>query len=256
MDDLERTNYELTASNEELLSMNEELRSANEELQTSQEQTQVSNRALADANTDLENLMRSTHIATVFLDSERIIRGFTPAATDLYGIIPSDIGRPLDQLKPIYEPAHPLPSDEELHQATGPIESSVGAGGNRWFIRRVLPYYRQDKTVDGLVITFSEVTRLRESEAHLRRIIDNMLGFVGVLTPAGDLVEVNEAALYAGGLNRSDAIGKKFWDCYWWNHDEKTVEHLKQAFARAERARWSATTRSFASAAIGESGST
>ncbi len=79
----------------------------------------------------------------------------------------------------------------------------------------------------------AEIAELRARESHLRRIIDNMLGFVGVLTPSGELVEINRAALVAGGLQASDVLGRKFWDCPWWNHDPEVLRELESAVARA-----------------------
>ncbi len=72
-----------------------------------------------------------------------------------------------------------------------------------------------------------------DRESHLRRVIDNMLGFVGELDLDGTLLEVNETALSSGGLDREDVVGKKFWDCYWWNFDPKTIETLQDALRRA-----------------------
>ena len=93
--DLEAANEEMKSSNEELLSMNEELQSANEELETSKEEIQAVNEALARSNSDLENLLSSTEIATIFLDDELRIVRFTPAMTGVYNLLPADIGRPL-----------------------------------------------------------------------------------------------------------------------------------------------------------------
>ena len=88
----------MKSSNEELLSMNEELQSANEELETSKEEIQAANEALARSNSDLENLLTSTRIATVFLDDELRIDRFTPAMTAVYNLLPADVGRPLSDI--------------------------------------------------------------------------------------------------------------------------------------------------------------
>ncbi|MCB1282686.1 MAG: PAS domain-containing protein, partial [Salinibacterium sp.] len=97
-----------------------------------------------------------------------------------------------------------------------------------------------DGQVVGCVVTFLDSTErrswereLEEREGHLRRVIDNMLGLVGVLTPDGTLVEVNEAALRIGALAREDVIGRPFWDCYWWNYDDVSVARLRGWVERA-----------------------
>ncbi|HEX2555824.1 MAG TPA: CheR family methyltransferase [Microvirga sp.] len=167
--DLEAANEELKSSNEELLSMNEELQSANEELETSKEEVQAVNHALASANADLENLLRSTRIATIFLDREGAIRGFTPAASDIYHIASSDIGRPLSHFTHRLVDIPPLPGFAELDGATGGVDHEARSHDGRWFLRRVLPYRTAAGAVDGIVVTFTEVTKQKESETALRR---------------------------------------------------------------------------------------
>ncbi len=94
----------------------------------------------------------------------------------------------------------------------------------------------------GCVVSFLDITErkkllsdLAEREAHLRRVIDNQLGFVGVLDTQGVLQDVNQAALTVGGIDREDVIGKPFWECYWWSHDEGLVSKLKDAIASAAK---------------------
>jgi len=114
MQDMEAGNEELKSSNEELLSMNEELQSANEELETSKEEIRSGSDAVARANDDLENLLRSTEIATVFLDNELRIRSYTPAIAEIYDLIPTDIGRPLEKFVPSVVDMPPLPDPKTV----------------------------------------------------------------------------------------------------------------------------------------------
>ncbi|QEH33625.1 Alkaline phosphatase synthesis sensor protein PhoR [Aquisphaera giovannonii] len=164
--DIEAANEELKSANEELLSMNEELRAANEELETSREQLQVSNEALTRTNTDLENLLASTRIATLFLDREARIQRFTPAVADIYNVIPGDVGRSLSDITHRAASMPPLPSMDAL--AAGPVEDEVRTSGGRWFIRRVHPYRDADGNASGLVVTFVDVSDLKEAEASVR----------------------------------------------------------------------------------------
>ena len=101
--------------------MNEELQSSNEELETSKEEVQAANAALAAANADLQNLLRATRIATVFLDAGGRVRGFTPAAEEIYPIAPHDIGRPLAHLTHRLRGLPPLPGPEALRAAPGEV---------------------------------------------------------------------------------------------------------------------------------------
>ena len=172
-DDLERTiqdieaaNQELKSSNEELLSMNEELQSANEELETSREEIQSGNDALVRANTDLENLLASTQVATIFLDEQLNIQRFTPAVTDIYNLIPGDIGRPLFHITHRAITMPPLPVGDA--QLANSVEQEIETEDGKWYIRRVLPYRNSEGRPQGLVLTFVDVTDLKCAEASLR----------------------------------------------------------------------------------------
>ncbi|MGB7347222.1 MAG: PAS domain S-box protein [Pirellulaceae bacterium] len=166
MQEMETANEELKSSNEELLSMNEELQSANEELETSKEEIRSGSDAIARANTDLENLLRSTRIATIFMDDDFVIRSFTSAATEIYGLIPTDIGRPLTQIVPNVDEMPPLPRTESL-SVDSPIEHTIVAHDGRSYIRRVLPYQSPGGGNDGIVVTFNDVTDLAVSKNQL-----------------------------------------------------------------------------------------
>ena len=382
--DVETANEELKASNEELLSVNEEMQTANEELETSKEEIQSTADALSQSNTDLKNLLRSTQIATIFLDEELNIRSFTPAATEIYGLRAADIGRPLAQLMPLAEKIPPLPLMDELKKC-GPDAPRQGSEllaaerpahigdehtfkthTGKWFSRRVLPYTNQSGEANGIVVTFVDVTTaklaqdeasrrarqlrtltdntpaliayidadqryrlvngsyasqfkktrdevigqsvlevmgeenyvdveehliaallgehrvfemelsldhlasplvkevtyvpdfesdgsvsgchvlvvditerkqweqvLQDRESYLRQLIDNIMGFVGILDLDGTLQDVNQAATLGGGVAREEVIGQPFWECYWWAHDESVAKQLQDAIATA-----------------------
>lgn len=168
LQEMEAANEELKSSNEELLSMNEELQSANEELETSKDEIRAGSEAVAQANADLENLLRGTQIATVFLDDQLRIRSFTPAIGDIYELIATDVGRPLERFVPAVVEMPPLPDPASLQEGQV-IKHTVLAESGKYYIRRVLPYQSHTGEADGVVVTFSDVTELRESEAMLKR---------------------------------------------------------------------------------------
>ena len=142
IEELETLNEELNASNEEVMSMNEELQSSNEELETSREELQSLNEELSTVNSqleekvkelestnnDLDNLLTSTEIATLFLDSEFRIRRFTPAARELFNLITTDVGRPISDLAPRVNDPHLLNDARSVLQKLTPIEREVGFG--------------------------------------------------------------------------------------------------------------------------------
>ena len=166
---------ELKASNEEAMSMNEEFQSANEELETSKEELQSLNEELTTLNTelqqkiederhltdDLNNLLSSSGIATLFLDRHLNIMRFTPATRQLFNVIANDVGRPFSDITGKVHDPDLLQDAEHVLQQLTPSELEVQADGDKWFIRRILPYRTQDGKIDGVVITFSDVTDLK-----------------------------------------------------------------------------------------------
>jgi two-component system CheB/CheR fusion protein len=179
---------ELRASNEELQAINEELRSATEELETSKEELQSVNEELitvnyelkvkveetGKANDDLNNLIASTDIATVFVDRALRIKRFTPRAADIFSIIPSDIGRSLLDLthRLDYEQ---LSDDVSITFDTlRPTEREVRSSEGRWYIVRLLPYRTTEDRIEGAVMTFFDITARRQAEEQARASEERM----------------------------------------------------------------------------------
>jgi two-component system CheB/CheR fusion protein len=167
--ELEAANEELKSSNEELLSMNEELQSANEELETSKEEVQSTNEALGRAHANLSNLLTSTTIATIFLDDSLNIQSFTPAVSKIYNVMPSDVGRPLAHITHCCTQMPPLPAPAVLRKAAAPQEDDVLAQDGGWYLRRAHPYQTHEGKAEGMVVTFIDVTELKNAEAASRR---------------------------------------------------------------------------------------
>jgi two-component system CheB/CheR fusion protein len=177
--DLEVSSEEQKAVHEEALSVNEEHQSTNEELLTSKEELQSLNEELTALNAqlqetlerqrktadDLQNVLYSTDVATLFLDDALRIRFFTPATKSVFSVLTTDIGRPLADL-------HSLVSDdgftEDAHEVLRtllPREREIGAPKGTWFCRRIMPYRTHKNGVEGLVITFTDITQ-RKYAAH------------------------------------------------------------------------------------------
>jgi len=221
----EASNEELKASNEELLVMNEEMRSAAEELETSKEELQSANEELStvnhelksnieelgQTNTDLNNLMGSTDIGTVFLDRQLRIKRFTPSAQTVFNLLPADIGRPLSDI------THKLAYPELIRDAMKvlgdlvTIEREVQAQNGAWLLTRIAPYRTAEDRLAGVVATFIDISRrkraedeVRESEACLRRAME--IETVGVLffTKDGRVTDANKAFLRMSGYTAAD----------------------------------------------------
>ena len=151
------------ASKEELQSLNEELNALNSQLQETLERQ----RTTAD---DLQNVLYSTDVATIFLDTRFNIRFFTPATKALFNVIPGDVGRPLTDLKSLAPDGDLLPDARQVLETQAPIEREVAGQGGAWFMRRILPYRTRDKKTEGVVITFADVTERRSTaDALIRR---------------------------------------------------------------------------------------
>ncbi len=175
---LEISSEEQKGINEEALSVNEEFQSTNEELLTSKEELQSLNEELTALNSqlqetlerqrttsnDLQNVLFSTDVATLFLDTDLKIRFFTPATKSLFSVIPGDVGRPLADLKSLAADDTLLTEAKMVLQTEIPIEREIeAAGGGAWYTRRILPYRTQDNGVEGVVITFVDVTDRRRA---------------------------------------------------------------------------------------------
>lgn len=167
-EELQSTNEELQSANEELTTSKEEMQSLNEELQTVNNELQAKVDDLSRASNDMTNLLNSTSIATVFLDDRLLVRRFTPQATKIIKLIPGDIGRPITDLAT--DLSYPgLAADAlEVLQTLGSSEKPISTQDGRWFSVRILPYRTVDDRIDGVVITFTDITAAKALEANLR----------------------------------------------------------------------------------------
>ena len=178
----EVTIEELKASNEELQAINEELRSASEELETSKEELQSVNEELITvnhelkekvdettrANADLQNLMASTDIATIFLDASLNIKRYTPPAQALFNITPFDIGRPLEHFTHKLSYGEIAADAAEVLRTLKPIERETSDNSNHYYIAQFLPYRMSDNRIEGVVLNFFDITHRKQYENEMR----------------------------------------------------------------------------------------
>jgi two-component system CheB/CheR fusion protein len=176
--ELEVANEEQKAFNQEAMSANEEFQSTNEELMTSREELQSLNEELTALNSqlqetlerqrstsnDLQNILDSSGVATLFLDSELNIRFFTPAAKSLFRVIATDIGRPLADLARRINDNRLLADAGMVLAGEVPPNREVEADNGAWYTRRILPYRTQDARVAGVVITFADISERKTAE--------------------------------------------------------------------------------------------
>jgi len=152
---------EMTTSKEEMQSLNEELQTVNAELQSKVDE-------LSRTSNDMKNLLNSTDIATLFLDNQLNVRRFTPQATKIIKLIPADEGRPITDLAT--ELRYPELSEDarEVLRTLASIEKPISARDSRWFTVRIMPYRTLDDRIDGVVITFADITSAKLLETKLR----------------------------------------------------------------------------------------
>jgi two-component system CheB/CheR fusion protein len=191
IEQLESGNEELKAANEEILSMNEELQSTNEELTTSKEELQSMNEELTTLNSqlqdkvhelgavndDLANLLVSTDIATVFVDTDFRIKRFTTAATHLLNLLPADVGRPMNHLATNLVNVDLGRDARTVLSTLTPLEKEVAAENGSQYLVRVFPCRTEGKKVQGVVLTLVDVTTLKQTEHNLRNAQDQLREF-------------------------------------------------------------------------------
>lgn len=184
IEEMETSNEELKAANEEVMSMNEELQSTNEELETSKEELQSLNEELNTVNNqlqdkvvelevtnnDLNNLLTSTDIATVFLDGNLCIKRFTPSSSKLLSLIPTDIGRPLSDISYKVKDEHLIEEAGTVLARFIPLEREVTDDEGHWFLRRIMPYRTEDNKIEGVVLTFADISRVKHAEQQVHKL--------------------------------------------------------------------------------------
>lgn len=163
-EELQSTNEELQSANEELETAKEEMQSLNEELQTVNSELQRKVEDLSHANNDMQNLLNSTDIATLFLDSDLCIKRFTPQAKRIFKIIPSDVGRPIGDLVSTVRYGRLQADAQEVLQTLVFKELEISTDDGKWYAMRIMPYRTSENVIDGVVITFSDITTQKQTE--------------------------------------------------------------------------------------------
>ena len=182
IEEMQAANEELKSTNEELQSTNEELQSTNEELETSKEELQSVNEEivtvnaelqakieqLTDIQNDMKNLLENVNIGTIFLDNLLAIKRFTREAVKVFRLAPSDIGRPLADIRSLIPDVDLISDAQAVLDSLIPRQMPVRTTNNEWFHVRIMPYRTLENVIDGVVLTFSDITALKAVEAEAR----------------------------------------------------------------------------------------
>ena len=180
-EELQATNEELMSSNEELQSTNEELHSVNEELYTVSAEHELKIEELSELTSDMDHLLKSTEIGTIFLDEELHVRRFTPAAAHTFNLIAQDVGRPFAHVTAQFDTVDVQQIVRRVQETGKQIDSEITAN-DRAYIMRVLPYVIEPETTGGIVITMidvDELERARVQIAQMERLQDEVVKDIG-----------------------------------------------------------------------------
>jgi two-component system CheB/CheR fusion protein len=256
-EELETSNEELKSSNEEMQAVNEELQSTNEELETSKEELQSVNEELSTVNNELQtkvadltrvnndmnNLLAGTGIGTVFVDFGLHILRFTPAASEIINLIRSDIGRPVSHIVLNLVDYNTLIADtQSVLDTLIPKELEVQTIAGRWYTMRIMPYRTLENVIEGAVITFVDITEIKNARDELRKA-NELLRLAAVVRDASDAITVqdldgriiawNPGAERMYGWTEAEALAMNVYDRIPESQREGAVEKLAK-LSRAE----------------------
>jgi two-component system CheB/CheR fusion protein len=236
VEELETTNEELKSANEELQSTNEELQSTNEELSTVNAELQNKIEELSRANDDLNNLFSSTEIGTIFLDEDLCIKRFSPRATKLFNLIKSDIGRPISDITFNIDFEHFFGEIKEVFEKLEHKEFEVTTHDNKVFVLRILPYRTQKNVIEGIVITFTDVTTIKDilSLQRLAAVVTDSNDAITLLNHHGSITAWNRGAEKMYGYTEAEALKMKISDLLPEHRKGEFIEMIKVLKANKE----------------------
>jgi len=216
-EELQATNEELVASNEELQSTNEELHSVNEELYTVNAEYQKKITELTELTADMDNLLQSTQVHTLFLDRKLCIRKFTPRIAETFHLMPQDIGRRIDSFTHNIDHATLMDDTLKVMETGDPFEQQVRDNRGNWFLLRILPYEVKG-SIDGVVVTLVDLAPVKRAEAEARAK-DQQLAAILKNSPQLVYIKDLDGRFQVTGDNfrivaRRDPIGMKAQDIF------------------------------------------
>ena len=249
------SNEELQSTNEELQSTNEELQSTNEELETSKEELQSVNEELVTVNSelqtkveqltgmqdDMKNLLDNINVGSVFLDRRLLIRRFTRDATSVFRLVPSDVGRPLADIRCDLQDVDLLGDAQAVLDTLTPLEREVRTTGNTWYLARIKPYRTVDNVIDGVVLTFNDVTErvlalaMRQARDLAEAVVDTVYEPLVVLDDQLQVLTANRAFLDLFGGQPEGTLGRGFYEIANRQWDFAAMHELLDAVLTGQR---------------------
>jgi two-component system CheB/CheR fusion protein len=221
-EELQATNEELLASNEELQSTNEELQSTNEELFTVNAEYQSKIIELTELHNDIENLFATSQIGQILLDENMEVRRFSASVTRIFKMLNGDIGRPLTHISHNLIDVDLIQMIRQVQSRGLTVEREVRTQDSGWYIMKVVPYVVGPKAFSGVVISFDDITRIKEVNAALqsshqrfKKLFDTMATGVVYQAQGGEITAANPAAERILGLGVDQMMGRRSIDPRW-----------------------------------------
>jgi len=246
IEELETANEELKSANEELQSTNEELQSANEEMETSKEELQSLNEEsatvnaelqsrveeLSNANDDMKNLLNSTQIGTIFLDLDMNIRRFTDRVIHLIPLAMGDIGRPISHLATQLKDFHLADHARQVLKDLITQEFEVESRDGKFFRTRIMPYRTMQNVIDGVVVTFEDITEFKRFRMTAQRlsVIMNSKDAILIQDEKGHITFWNQGAVKMYGYSESEALQMNIQDMIPEEHRQAWPAFIDTAF--------------------------
>jgi len=233
IEEMQAANEELKSTNEELQSTNEELQSTNEELETSKEELQSVNEEIVTVNSelqakieqltgiqnDMKNLLENVNVGTIFLDDKLAIKRFTRDAVKVYRLAASDKGRCLADIRSNIPDDDLITAAQEVLDTLVPQEKQVRTSGNEWYQVRIIPYRTYENVIDGVVMTFSDITALKAVEAeagaardYAQSIVDTVREPLVVLNGTFEVVSASRAFYETFGVTKEETQGQVLYE--------------------------------------------
>jgi two-component system CheB/CheR fusion protein len=233
IEEQETSNEELKSINEEMQSTNEELQSTNEELETSKEELQSINEELLTVNgelqlkveqlasmqNDMKNLLDNINIGTVFLDDRLVIRRFTRDADRIYHLVASDVGRALGDIKTHLDGDDLLIAAQTVLETLVPYECEVRTTVDAWYLARIQPYRTLDNVIEGVVLTFVDITEMKRVREELREarelaegIVDSVREPLVVLDDALRVISASRSYYQTFRAAPEETVGRPIYD--------------------------------------------
>ncbi len=227
-EELQSTNEELQSTNEELTTSKEEMQSLNEELQTVNVELQRNVSDYVEANNDMKNLLNSTEIATLFLDKELNIRRFTDTIANIFKMRNTDIGRPMSDLVTDLQYPEIIIHSKQVLKTLNFIQKSISTADGRWYDIKIMPYRTLDDHIEGLVLTFNDVTKFKQLEIELKEVNIKLQknqetryqhlfktakeGILILDANTGKVIDVNPYLVELLGVSKKQFVEKEIWN--------------------------------------------